>query len=252
MSDMDLSGKTRTLLEAAKGDGPSSVTKAKIWGGVAATTASAAGAGAGGAMSLGTAGAGTGKLVALGALFGSAITVGLAAALVHLGFGGPLAGPARPQAQAQASTMLAAPPPPAPAPPVLTPRGAANLGATPNGTPAPTPTPTRTLTRTPTRTTTPTQSPTPTPKTAKVAPLDDDALERESLLVAEARGALVRGNASAALSAVRAARAQTSHALVPEELSLEAKALRALGRTTEALDVEAVLRADYPDHALAR
>jgi hypothetical protein len=88
---------------------------------------------------------------------------------------------------------------------------------------------------------------------AAAAPVaDDDALERETLLVAEARGALMRGNPNGSLSAVRAARAQTSHALEPEEMSLEAKALRALGRPADAAVVEAQLRARFPDHALAR
>jgi hypothetical protein len=91
------------------------------------------------------------------------------------------------------------------------------------------------------------------PARPKAAAADrDDALMRETLLVGEARGALMRGDPRAALSTIRAARNTGSHALEPEELALEAKALRALGKDTEATAAESTLRARYPDHALAR
>ena len=75
---------------------------------------------------------------------------------------------------------------------------------------------------------------------------------REASLVAEARSALARGDAAAALRAVRAARQLPSHLLEPEELSLEAQALRALGLAAEATAVDGTLKGKYPDHALAR
>ena len=79
-----------------------------------------------------------------------------------------------------------------------------------------------------------------------------DWLAREAELVAEARGAIVRGQPDAALSALHAAQALPGHALEPEELSLEVRALRALGELDAANAADARLRAKFPDHALAR
>jgi hypothetical protein len=62
----------------------------------------------------------------------------------------------------------------------------------------------------------------------------------------------MRGDAPAAIATIRAARATGSHALEPEELALEAKALRAVGRESDAASIEATLRTRFPDHALAR
>ena len=75
---------------------------------------------------------------------------------------------------------------------------------------------------------------------------------REASLVAEARSALARADAAGALRAVRLARQLPSHQLEPEELALEAQALRALGRASEATAADGALKARYPDHALAR
>ena len=75
---------------------------------------------------------------------------------------------------------------------------------------------------------------------------------REASLVAEARSALARADAASALRAVRLARRLPSHQLEPEELALEARALRALGRGPEALAADVALKSRYPDHALAR
>jgi hypothetical protein len=79
-----------------------------------------------------------------------------------------------------------------------------------------------------------------------------DALTREAQLVSEARGALTRGDPGRALAAIQAARALPSHQLAPEELAVEAQALRALGRTGEADQADEALRARYPESALAR
>src|SRR5258708_22672925 len=79
-----------------------------------------------------------------------------------------------------------------------------------------------------------------------------DPLAREAQLVGEARGALGRGDPQRALQAVRAARSLPSHQLAPEELAVEAQALRALGRTGEAKEVDETLRAQFPESALAR
>ena len=67
-----------------------------------------------------------------------------------------------------------------------------------------------------------------------------------------ARAALMAGDAARALSLVQTTRKLGARSLEPEELGLEARALRALGRADDAAATELVLRRRYPDHALAR
>jgi hypothetical protein len=81
---------------------------------------------------------------------------------------------------------------------------------------------------------------------------DSSSLSLEASLITEARAALVRGDALTALRKARAARSLPVRQLVPEELTVEALALRALGRESEASSVDQALRADYPESALAR
>ena len=77
----DLTPATRALLQTAREDAPSTAARARMWSGVsggAGVATGVAAAGAGGAakgMALG----GAAKLLVAGALFGSAVTVGLAA-----------------------------------------------------------------------------------------------------------------------------------------------------------------------------
>jgi trimeric autotransporter adhesin len=80
----------------------------------------------------------------------------------------------------------------------------------------------------------------------------DDLLSREVSLVTEARRDLLVGDAASALKAARAARALEARQLEPEEMSLEARSLRALGRDAEATKVESQLRTMYPDQTLGR
>jgi hypothetical protein len=77
-------------------------------------------------------------------------------------------------------------------------------------------------------------------------------LAREAALVAEARAAIVRGQPESALRAIRVARSLPSHRLGPEELSVEAQALQALGREDEAREADSSLRKQFPESALAR
>ena len=77
-------------------------------------------------------------------------------------------------------------------------------------------------------------------------------LAEEARLVTAARTALVAGDAARALSLVQATRKLGARALEPEELGLEARALRALGRADDAAATELVLRRRYPESALAR
>lgn len=80
----------------------------------------------------------------------------------------------------------------------------------------------------------------------------DSDLTEEARLVTEARRALVGGDPARALAMVQATRKLGSRSMEPEELGLEARALRALGRADEAAATELVLRRRFPDHALAR
>lgn len=80
----------------------------------------------------------------------------------------------------------------------------------------------------------------------------DSDLAEEARLVTEARRALVGGDPARALAMVQATRKLGSRSMEPEELGLEARALRALGRADEAAATELVLRRRFPDHALAR
>jgi hypothetical protein len=77
-------------------------------------------------------------------------------------------------------------------------------------------------------------------------------LGEEARLVTAARNALVAGDPAKALSLVQGTRKLSARSLEPEELGLEARALRALGRADDAAATELVLRRRYPDHALAR
>lgn len=76
---------------------------------------------------------------------------------------------------------------------------------------------------------------------------EHDRLALEARMVSEARGALHRGDADAALRIVRAARTQPGARLVPEELTVEAQALHALGDDAAAKRVEADLAGRFPE-----
>ena len=91
-----------------------------------------------------------------------------------------------------------------------------------------------------------------TPAASTIPPSPDDALAREASLVVEAREALGRGDPQSALRAIHAARMLPSHQLGPEELAVEARALRALGKDDQAKDVDSTLRKRFPESALAR
>jgi hypothetical protein len=81
---------------------------------------------------------------------------------------------------------------------------------------------------------------------------DSNSLSLEASLITEARAELAAGDPLAALRKARAARSLPVRQLVPEELTVEAQALRALGRDAEASSIDQSLRAQYPESALAR
>ncbi len=211
----ELTPTTLGLLRAARKDGPGAAGRAQIWNGVAAKAAGGTALGAAGAKTAAT--AATAKLFAMGALLGSAVTVGLAAMVLHIGAPSLRPDPALDvHADTEGATIAPAARPTAFATPEAAPRGEA-------------------LRRAPAHIHT-----------------DEDSLGREAALVAEARGAVMRGEPEVALNALHAAEMLSAHALAPEELSLEVKALRALGRFDEANATDAKLRARFPEHALAR
>jgi hypothetical protein len=188
-------------------------------------------------------------LLTIGTLLGATVTVGLAAALIRVG---PAPSPTPPAASIAAGAQVvvvggpASParnvlPPPvehddppvplAPPPRVFVPAAVTMVGAPP----APA-----------------SSRPSPLANAARSTASAADTFPREAALVAEAHAAMMRGDARSALRMVHAARALPSHALGPEELALEAQALRTLGRDDDARDAETSLKKQFPDSALAR
>ncbi|HEY1695053.1 MAG TPA: hypothetical protein VGG39_22955 [Polyangiaceae bacterium] len=261
MTEPRLSATTRALLHAAKADGPGAAARAKVWSGVAASVGGAGAAGAAGiaattgssvapgASAAAGGAAAASKLLTIGALLGGTITVGLAAALIRVG---PAPSPTPPATSVGAAAQVVvvggspsparnvAPPPVehddppvplAPPPRSLAPAAVAT-GVAPRAPAA--------------------SRPSPRANAAPPATSAADTFPREASLVAEAHAAMMRGDARSALRSVRAARTLPSHALGPEELALEAQALRALGRDDDARDAETRLKKQFPDSALAR
>jgi hypothetical protein len=87
---------------------------------------------------------------------------------------------------------------------------------------------------------------------ATAAEAESDTLAREASALAAARAALARRDALSALQIVRSLRALPGRQLVPEELAVEAQALRGLGLDQDANAVETRLRARFPDSVLGR
>ena len=238
----ELSTSTKALLREARGDAPSAAARAKIWGSMGA--AGAAGAGVAGARAASVAKAagltGSAKLLVVGALFGSAVTVGIATFALRVTTPAP-----SPSAAAEIRRdpigLIAPPQSPAtesaeslPASPATTVAAPESNGGAPVAGYA---------------------SPIgPAPRATRIdhARRADDTLAREAALLAEARSAIGRDDPEAALASLRAARALPRRALEPETLALEARALRIEGLDAEANELEARLRARFPENALAR
>jgi hypothetical protein len=279
MSIPPLSPATEALLKAARSDVPTGAARTKMWAGVSsaaggaasvAATSAAASTSAGGSSSGSAAGsggalvgggAGALKMIALGTLLGGTLTVGTAAVLLHVG-------PAR---VGRASTVAAA----ARAPLATAATGAAGDDARTGASHGEGPGSATTTLSSTAATTLQAQgdlaalssSPAGAADTAPAASgrttrggharpnrriEDSSSLSLEASLITEARSALAEGDALAALRKARAARALPVRQLVPEELAVEAQALRALGRDVEANAVDQALRAQYPESALAR
>jgi hypothetical protein len=237
----DLSTSAKKLFSAAKADVPSAAAKAKMWTGVSSAVGGAVGASGGAASALLSGGAA--KILSVGALFGGAVTVGLAATILH--FGGFHVRPSSNLAAAverdapvgvDAPSLRSPEPPPVVSPAFLATRALAEppTVAAPKGADSGRAVKHRSV------------------RAASPAVSNDDLLNREATLVAEARSALSRGDARAALVAVRTARALPAHQLDPEELAVEEQALRALGENDQANGIQVQLRLQYPEADLAR
>jgi hypothetical protein len=83
-------------------------------------------------------------------------------------------------------------------------------------------------------------------KSAPAPEVSEDVLMHEAALVSQARTAIVQGRGTAALDVLDLAARDSSHTLEPEELALRVRALRLLGRESEAVVVEEALRSRYP------
>jgi hypothetical protein len=239
MSEVNLSSATKAILNAAKRDGPSLAARGKVWGGVSGTVGGAAAA-ASGAISGATAttGAmGAAKMLALGTLLGGTLSVGLAATVIYVGQArggaegrlGVRAAAAAEVGREDISAVSTNASEPAPV---------SAATSMPESAPQSTPTIAR---RRPTASTVP---------RAAHAPVD--VLAREASLVASARSSLASGDPRAALQAIHDTRVLSSRQLEPEELLVEAQALRALGRQDEANEADSTLKTQFPESALAR
>jgi hypothetical protein len=231
MSNLSSGGGMRAWLEAAKADGPSAGARTKMWSAIASSSAAGTGA------AMGSAGAV--KMLVGGTLLGAAATVGIAATMIYVGGTDRLAIAAGARAGASKETISAAADPGAAANiragVAAPPRGGA--AASILGSAAADPGAGAKATR---------------PARFGRANAPEDALAREAAWLDQARSALARGDARAALHAARIARSLPGGQLLPEELTVEQQALRKLGKIDQADAVEADLKAQYPDSALAR
>jgi hypothetical protein len=262
----------RSLIEAAKADAPSAAARAKVWSGVSSTVGSAAVAG--GSAVAGAAGAA--KMLVLGTLLGGSLTVGMGAAVLLL----------RGQPSHAPATVAFATPAPATAegnslsvlvPPSVVRTGgrvaraglaladgrAAMATDTGDSTSVDEPKAVRAdatraggLAAVRMAATSPSVVGAAANATATApgsgSTSRDDALAREASLLGQARAALLRSDALTALQIVRGLRALPSRQLVPEELAVEAQALRGLGLSDEAKALDTTLRSKYPDSVLDR
>jgi hypothetical protein len=246
----------RTLIEAARADAPSTAARANVWAGVSTVVGEAASAATAIGSGAATGSVGAAKMLVLGTLLGGSVTVGVGAAVLMVGHApvlGPTASVAVP-APAEAARLTALSTPALARSPTLN-RAAAEASPQP-GTAAVVAGhgaahvlgPSR---RASTTHLSPAGLATSRSKGALGA-AESDTLAREASALAEARGALARRDALAALQIVRSLRALPGRQLVPEELAVEAQALRGLGLDDDANAVETRLRTRFPDSVLGR
>lgn len=250
MTEPRLSPTTKALLLGARRDGPGASGRAKVWSAVSGAIDGVAGGFGGGgpqgatSMASGGAGAGGAKMLLMGTLLGGTVTVGLASVLLTLW---PAPSPPAPDATRAAFAALAAPA--SRIAPAVTSGGevvSARTTEAPASKASPAP-------HASAGATSPSRRPSRAAPSRVASPApSSDLLGQEVAFVDEARSALARGDARDALRAIQAARALPSHRLAPEELSVQAQALHAIGREDEAKDADSVLRSQFPESALAR
>jgi hypothetical protein len=245
----------RSLIEAAKADAPTAATRAKVWAGVSSAVGGAAAATGGTAGGVVAGSAGAAKMLFVGGLFGGTLAIGVGAVMLFLGHSHPVApaaatlaagGPAEGAFVAIAANEVA----PA-AVPVAVDEAEVNapavaIAARPLGA----------------RVASAGVVPVASAEAGRKAPAahggftgpasPDDTLAREASQLAEARKALVRRDALSALQIVRGLSALPSRQLVPEELAVEAQALRGLGLDDDATSLETSLHERFPDSVLGR
>ncbi|HEY1955299.1 MAG TPA: hypothetical protein VGH28_06795 [Polyangiaceae bacterium] len=235
----ELSPRARELFEAAKVDAPSDSARDAMWAGIQmaalAPPASTPGAPASNpAAHLAVKAAATSKL-AMGIALGASITVGVAGAVIALArpWAPPVTHVAQPRelerSEVDRASVDRAQDLELPATPVVITGHAVN------------PTDAVEL------------DPVAAPEKTAARPLSEhDRLAQEARMVSEARGALHRGEPATALRIVRAARGTHGARLVPEELTVEAQALRAMGDEAGAKRAEAELSGRFPEQDLGQ
>jgi hypothetical protein len=238
--------RTRDLFEAAKLDGPSEAARDSMWVGIQGATVG----GVGSVAALKATGVASSKL-ALGIALGATIGIGIAATVVALTSAS--FSRAAPHVDHGARSLdhvtqnVEAPPPV-----IVTGHAVAQRQAPQQASveldqkPAST---TQTQAPQTTQTTQATRTVTAT-ATATATLSERDRLALEARMVSEARGALHRGEPETAVRIVRAARAQAGARMVPEELTVEAQALRAMGDEAGAQRAEADLAGKFPEQAI--
>jgi hypothetical protein len=229
-----MSKATSDLLRAAKADAPPPAARAEMWKGIEQSVAGVGtAAAAGSSLQTGSAGVGaigSAKAAFIGALVGSAASIGVVAIVLHLS--ATKLTPSDPTPLDRRGTVAGerfdAPSAMMPLRPAASPSDDLEI------------VPADTLD-------TPGRAPDqPTPRVALDPRQREDILSREAALVTSGRHQLLAGNAEGALRDVRAARALPVRQLEPEVLTLEARALRALGRDDEAVEAEMTLRLRFP------
>jgi hypothetical protein len=241
------SSRLEQLIEAAKHDGPTPESRIAMWTGIQTAASLSAGAGSVGGSAFGAAKAAlvSSKLV-LGLVLGASLTVGVAGAFVAFTVSQPSFRGVQPHALATPRALART---------RDDDRGdvRADTDVAPNA---------ATVVLITGHLVTP-QSDSPlTHEQARAQTKDDvhnppatvvseqDRLAGEARMVREARGALHRGDPDLALRIVRAARTQPGARMVPEELTVEAQVLRAMGDEAGAKQVDADLANRFPAHTL--
>ena len=217
---------TRDLFEAAKLDGPSESARDAMWASIQGATVG----GVGTAAAMKATGVASSKL-ALGIALGATLTIGIAASVVALTRPATMMGPRSseritPRSLEHVTQNVEAPPPV-----MVTGRAVVQQA--------------------PQMSVDLDQKPALATRTGTTTLSEHDRLAREARMVSEARGALHRGEPETALRIVRAARAQAGARLVPEELTVEAQALRAMGDEAGAQRADAELAGKFPEQAIS-